>query len=523
MNMSAAIVDELKNAKTLTENAAVAYATSGENILDFNFNLTTLRKSSEEEIKEAFIRVFYDDPKTAVKYLFYVADVRGGMGERKIFRTCMSWLIEAHPEIAMRVLHLIPEYTRWDNVVYLANPVTSAKEEGKFTAESVLLKLIADQLVKDIAGMMDNKPISLLAKWLPSENTSSAKTREKAKFIRSCLGMSSRDYRKTLSALRKYLDVVEVKMSANSWSEIDYEKVPSKANANYKDAFMNHDGDRRKSYLESLVKGEAKINASVLQPHDIVSKYAPNMGWYSPTITYDETLEQLWKNLPSFDTGNSLVVRDGSGSMTVQVNGKTTALSVATGLAIYMAEHAKGEWNNKFITFSRDPKFINMSKCTTLRDKLEVAHNENDCSNTDMYKVMKLVLDAAVNNRLKQEDMPSNIIIVSDMQFDGRAFNNSYYYGAGHNWNKTLFEEISAEYNKYGYKLPRIIFWNLDAYNRTAIPMQDNELGLVLCSGYSVQTLKMVMSNELDPLKVLLEQVNNPRYDAVEEAIKDIC
>lgn len=506
MDFMDGLMNELNNAKTFTENGAVAYATSGQNILDFNFSLTSLRKGSFNAIENAFSRVYFDDPKTAIKYLFYAADVREGLGERKIFRSCMSWLAKNKPEVATAVLGLIPEYTRWDNLIVLINEPAIADE---------VLAIVKNQLTSDINSMKSDKPISLLAKWMPSENTSSAETRALAKTLRSKLNMSSKHYRQTLSALRNYSNVIECKMSANNWSEIEYESVPSLANTKYKDAFFKHDKDRRTAYLTSLKKGETTINASVLQPSDIVSKYYGEYYWnYWKLQEYDETLEQLWKSLPDFDTGNSLVVRDGSGSMICSINnGKMTALDVATSLAIYMAEHANGQWNNKFITFSRKPKFINLSGTSSLRDKLLVASRENDCSNTDIYATMKLILDTAVNNKMKQEDMPDNIIIVSDMQFDSR-------YG-WFNWDESLFDSISKEYNKYGYKLPRIIFWNLDAFRRTAIPMQKNELGLVLCSGYSVQTLNMVMSNNLDPLSVLLEQINKPRYDAVEKAIEN--
>jgi hypothetical protein len=192
-------------------------------------------------------------------------------------------------------------------------------------------------------------------------------------------------------------------------------------------------------------------------------------------------------------------------------SGSTSCLDVATALAIYCSEHNSKEWENKFITFSSHPKFVDLSDCETLRDKLVRCNAETDCSNTNIEATMRLILDTAVKNKCSQEDMPRNIIIISDMQFDAK-------YGMNH-WDKTLFEEIADDYAKHGYKLPRIIFWNVCSRNIDAIPMQDNELGLILCSGFSITNMKMFMSGEINPYKVLLEQLNNERYDIIEQLV----
>ena len=491
---------EQNNEKTLTENLAVAYATSGDDFLDFNFRITDLRTCDGQEIISSFKKLFYDDKVLAIKYLFYVGDIREGLGERNIFRTCMRWLCKRNSEYAKKVLYLIPEYSRWDILVNLIT-VEKVKED--------IISIVADRLEKDLTNMSNNKPVSLLGKWLPSENTSSKDTRALARIVMKELGMTPKQYRKMLSRLRAYIDVVEVKMSSKSWGEINYESVPSKANLIYSDAFMRNDTERRAEYLRSLSKGEAKINASVSEPHEIVNKYTGNNFWYNSVKDYDETLEQLWKALPSHDINNTLVVRDGSGSMTTKVSGRISALDVATALAVYCSEHCKGEFRNKFITFSSKPKLVDLTRCDSLRDKLEVAYNEADCSNTDMYKTMKLVLDTAVKNNMKQEELPDTILIISDMQFDGRWFN----------FDESLFDSIKREFEAEGYKLPRICFWNLCSYNAKTIPLQQNECGLILCSGFSVNNLKMFMSGEIDPLKVLLETINSERYDKVEKAL----
>lgn len=501
MSLFEAVSNELNSEKSYTTNGAVAYATSGKKLLDLNFAMTAMRQETVEEIGNMFGKVFYEDPKTAVKFLFYAGDVRGGMGERKFFKSCIEWLANNKPELAKAVLELIPEYTRWDNLIVLIDTQLCNN----------VIAIINKQLKEDLKNMNDGKPISLLGKWMPSENASSIETVRKAKLIRSKLGFGSKQYRKMLSSLRKYLDVTEVKMSSKEWSEINYSTVPSKANVIYNNAFLRNDEERRRKYLEDLASGKSdvKINASVLNPDDIVRKYE-KWGW--KVQDYDEALEQMWKALPNIQVGDILVVRDGSGSMVSGYGTKTTPLDIATALAIYTSEHNTGEWNDKFITFSSKPKLVDLKNCETLRDKIELSFSYDDCSNTDIYKTMRLILDAARKAHLKQSEMPGTILIISDMQFDGRYMN----------FDESLFEGIQNEYKQYGYKLPRICFWNVSGTVNRTIPIQQNDLGLILCSSYSAQTLKMMMSGELDPYKVLLEQINSDRYKPVEDVIKDL-
>lgn len=493
--------------KTLTENGAVSYASSGKNLLDFNFKLSQYRNLTEAKIKDDFTKVYFEDPLIAVKFIFYVGDVRGGLGERKVFNACIEWLAENKPEIALAVLEFIPEYTRWDNLAKLA----SSKNR---TVHNAVIHMITEQLAKDICAMADNKSISLCAKWLPSINASSVKTRRLATEICNSIGYTPRQYRKTLSVLRAYLDVVEVKMSANEWKDINYAEVPSQANLKYSDAFLKRDRDRRVEFLNSLSEGTTKINANVAQPHEIVRRYKTDR-WYNSVSALDVSLEEMWKVLPNVAVADTLVVRDGSGSMTCSAGGgMTTCLDIATALAIYCAEHNSPEWKDKFITFSSNPKFVDLANCKTLRDKLLRCYKEADCSNTNIEATMRLILSTAINNKFTQEEMPANIVIISDMQFDG--------YSRSFHWNKTIFEKIADEYEYAGYKLPKICFWNVCSRNFNTVPMQKNELGLVLCSGFSVNNMKMFMSGEINPYKTLLEQINNTRYDIIETAVRGL-
>lgn len=363
----------------------------------------------------------------------------------------------------------------------------------------------------------NKQPISLLAKWLPSPTTSSKQTRELAKIIYHYLGWDEKRYRRTLAELRKYLDVVECKMSAKEWDKINYSTVPSNANVRYSKAFMRNDTERRQAYLESLVKGETKINAGVLFPHDVVHKYSRWSGRY--VNPYDEALEQMWKSLK--DMGgihNTIVVADGSGSMTTTVDNASsvTALEAANALAIYCGERCSGEFKDKYITFSSRPQLVNFANANSLHDKLEIALRHSEVADTNIEAVFNLILTTAINNNMTQDEIPQNILIISDMEFNACVCDNSH-----RRVKTTLFDNIAKKYAKYGYKLPRLVFWNVNSRTGT-IPVKQNDMGVALVSGFSVNVLKLVMSGELDPYKLLVNMLNGERYNAVEEAISDI-
>lgn len=410
-----------------------------------------------------------------------------------------------------KLISLVPEYGRFDDLYVLFGT----------EVETDVLSYIWAQIEKDRELQRAGKPISLLAKWLPSENASSAQTKTYAKKIRNYCKMSSKEYRKYLSSARNYLKVVERNMSANNWKEISYEAVPSRANLNYNNAFLRHDEDRRRVYLDSLSKGETKINAGTLYPYDIVHKYtSTRRGWYGNIEKTDDTLEALWKALPNkiTDGSNTVVVADGSGSMTSPVSKSgVTALDVANSLAIYFAERAQGEFKNKYITFSHKPQLVNLNG-KTLRDNIEIALKHNEVANTNVKAVFELILKTAVNNHMAQEEIPQNILIVSDMEFDSATCSDGPYYSRTSDVDTKLFKVIAQKYADAGYKLPRLVFWNVNSRTNT-IPMTQNENGVILVSGFSINLFNMVLSNETDPYKALVTELNSERYNAVSEAL----
>ena len=501
---------------SITENGAVGYRTTGKELLDLNFSIASLRKMSVEEVVKRLMRAFCENKMLAMKWLFYSRDVRGGCGERRLFRVVLENLAKTNSEMVIPVIGLISEYGRYDDMWCLLDNDEAA---------AVVYQIVDKQLKQDWENMEAGKPVSLLGKWMASINASSEKTKEYGKKLCKALNMTEREYRKALSKLRKYLDIVEVKMSDKNWSEIKYEAIPSRANLIYNSAFLRNDEERRREYLSKLEKGETKINASTLFPHDIVHKYTDNSryGWGSRGLkAKDATIEALWKALPDTvnDCGNTIVVADGSGSMTsvVDNSSRVTALEVANALAIYFAEHSSGQFKDKYITFSEHPQFVDFSKCNTLHDKLQTAMAYNEVANTNIEAVFDLILTTAINNKMHQEDLPKNILIISDMEFDSCATS-----GNGGRWNTVrptqhLFDVIAQKYAQAGYQIPRLVFWNVNSRTGT-IPVKENDLGVALVSGFSVNVAKMVMSGKTDPYECLLETLNSERYAPVEEAL----
>lgn len=496
---------------SITENGAIGLNTTSNALVDLNFATGSLR-GKPDKAKQMFAKAYAENPMLAMKWLFYCRDVRGGMGERSISRNIMAWLQWKHPEVMNKVIDLLPEYGRWDDVVYLME-FSSTRDQA--------VRVIGAQLSKDIKAYRSGQNVSLLGKWLPSLSASSKTSRMRAYDLASRLGMSPEVYRKTCSTLREQANVLERKLTDNKWSHVDYSAVPSQANLKYSKAFRRHDGERYSKYLESVNNGEIKMNASVLMPYEIVHKYTHGhhrvFGGVSPE------LEGLWKNLPDMDC-NGMVMLDGSGSMSQTIGKSTvTAHDVADSLAVYFSQMTKGPLHGKFLTFGHQPDFVDISGCETLYRCLEVLSEHTDCSNTDLYRAYKLLADVAVKYGFKQEDIPERIIIVSDMEFDGccgkynDAGRRGYYAYDGFSMaDKTLFDEIKSYWKAAGYEMPHLVFWNVNSRTNT-VPVAVNKLGVTLVSGFSTQVIKMVMTDQLDPFYALYEVLSADRYKAVEE------
>ena len=490
---------------TYTENGAVAYKTSGSALVDINYQLTAMRTMPDSEVVKMFRKAYSENPRLAMRWLFKAADIREGDGERRLFKVCMTDMMNnGGAEMVANLISLMPEFNRWDMLYTFIN---------NKTVYPAIARTFRKQWAEDMKNMEAGKSISLMAKWLKSSNSHNPDTRRYGLQTARILNLSERDYRKALSAMRKHLDVVERKMSSQNWQSIDYETVPSKANLIYNKAFLKNDEARRRTYLDALTKGDAKINSSVAYPHEIVHKYCT--GTWRGVRAVDAALEGMWKALPNLvkDDSTTLVVADGSSSMCSDVGGSVTALEVANALAIYFAERAKGAYHNRYITFSMTPKFVTFQNGSTLNAKIKTAQQHCEIANTNISAVFDLILETAIKTNAPQSDLPKNLLIITDGHFD-------YMVSAGNGRSKvskTLMQEISKKYKDAGYTMPNLIFWNVCGGGRSgSMPLSADERGIMV-SGFSVNTLKMLMTGKTNPYEVLVEALMDKRYDIVEE------
>lgn len=493
---------------TTTENGATALKTTGNSLVDLFASAGALRSRTDTYINTVFENALIEDKLLATKLMFYTRNIRGGLGERKTFRTMLKHLAMSDPDVVIKNIKLIPFFGRWDDLYTLEG--TPAEEE--------MWDLIRMQWLDDVAGVLGNKSISLMAKWLKSVNTSSGESRRLGKKTAKALGVSDSYYRKSLSTLREHIDIVEKRMSSNKWNTINYENVPSNAMKNYKDAFVKHDELGFNSFIENVKEGKAKINASTLYPYDILMKAGLNNDSYHYTNTsfsfflpkYDETIEQLWKALPNYVSGknNILVMADTSGSMEMSANGRP--LATAIGLAIYFAERNEGAYKNLFMTFSQDPNFVKLTGKTLLE---KVRGIESIVANTNLEKAFQLILDLAITEHVPQEEMPKSLIIISDMQFD--EANQGYYVKQGRFVKETFYTEMRQLFEEAGYKIPTIIFWNVDE-RRETFQVSDKIENTTLVSGQSPSVFKSILGNIGNtPYEFMVETLNDPIYDCV--------
>lgn len=489
------MLDNLKNAMNVayTENGARAFATTESLLLDFFAQGGAIRNRSEQDKISMFTKAFGENPTLALRTLFYFRDVRGGQGERDTFRVIVKYLADRHTDSMRKNLIHIPFFGRWDDLYAFVGT-----------------KLEVDALdIMNLQFMEDMKAEypSVLGKWLKSENTSSAESRQLGKKTREHFGLTPKAYRKSLTALRKKIAIVEAKMSAKKWTEIDYSKIPSQAGMRYRQAFYRNDQMRYEEFVNALKRGDegVKINAKTLFPYEIVREVRSKFyGWYSSgNSTEANVLDAMWKNLPDYFDGqedNSMVVVDTSGSMA------GLPIEVALSLGIYAAERNKGRFHNHFMTFSRRPQLIELQGSNII-EKVKNMNNAHWEMNTNVEAVFDLILNTAIKDKLPKDQMISRIFIVSDMEFDACADGSN---------DVTLFEAIERKYVSAGYEMPKLVFWNVNARN-TQFPSRMSKTGVQLVSGASPSIFKNLLKGEmLSAYDMMLDVINDERYAVIE-------
>ena len=468
--------------RTFTENGAVTYRSTGSECLNLFATIGALRSAGDSVIQNRFLRAYAENPDLAMKILFYARDIRGGLGERAVFRTLIKWLAVNEKPSLVRNLPYIAEYGRWDDILVLLD--TPARQE----AEAVLFK----QFLADMEALENEGQVSLLGKWLPSVNASNKETVRMAKQLARTFGMNDAAYRKALSALRAQIRILENNLREMDYS-FDYAKQPSKAMFKYRRAFMRNDKQRYQLFMTRVKKGQAVLHTGTLMPYEIVTSA------YTASEHEREALDVTWQALEDFTNNeNALVVADGSGSMYCYGSPKPAA--VAQSLAIYFAERNRGAFHNHFITFSMTPQLVEI-KGRDIVEKVRYCRSFNEVANTDLQAVFKLILSTAVKYRLPQKDLPSTLYIVTDMEFDSCARGASL----------TNFEKAKALYRKHGYKLPRVVFWNVQSRNEQQ-PVKINEQGVALVSGCNPRLFSQVMSGETNPYTYMMNVIGGERY-----------
>ena len=474
---------------TYTENGAVTNVSTGSECLDLFARIGALRSASDEDITDIFLRAYAENADLAVKTLFFARDIRGGLGERRVFRVILKWLADNEPETCRKNLCFVSEFGRYDDLLCLFGTA----------CEQDMMDVIREQLKKDQEAMETGNAVSLLGKWLPSVNATSAETVRLAKRTARALGMTDAQYRKVLTALRARIRILENHLREKDYT-FEYETQPSRALFKYRAAFRRNDAGRYQAFLDRAGTDHAAMHTGTLAPYDVI---APIVSSFGRAFSEEErkSLDVTWNALEDF-TGdeNALVVVDGSGSMYWE--GRPLPAAVAQSLGIYFAEHNRGAFRNHFITFSALPKLVEV-RGRDIVEKVRYCMSFNDCSNTDLEKVFDLLLRTAVKNRVPQEEMPAKLYIISDMEFDCCSH-------AG----MTNFRSAEKMFAAFGYVLPQVVFWNVQSRNRQQ-PVTKNEQGVSLVSGCNAQIFSMLKNDSLDPYHFMMQILTAERYAVI--------
>ncbi len=477
------LTEALKMKNSITENGMLTNSTSLNYCLDLFFRGGAMRNSKDVEIRRLVAAAFAEDPERTLKILFWVRDVRGGAGERRFFKVAFKGLATLLPSIMESYLHLIPKYGRWDDLISL---------EGT-SVENQVLTVISNAL---------NDADALCAKWMPRKGSFANKLRKFRK-------QTPKEYRKMLVGLT---NVVETAMCSKEYEKIDYSKVPSLAMARYGLAFSRNDLERFKNYVDALnnqdpTDPKVKINVDAVYPYDVIKGLRKG----------NETAQAQWDSLPNYMEDSKervLPLVDTSGSMDSPVSsgGTVTCLDVALSLGIYISERNEGSFKDHFLTFSSEPELQHLTG--DLRLKLNQLQTADWGMNTDLVKAFKRILDQARKHNVKPEEMPTQLLILSDMEFDesqGGCWREDV-----REWNETAQEMIEREYVEAGYECPKIIYWNIQSRNAN-VPVRFDKQGTAMVSGFSPAILTALLGGEaIDPIAIMDKVIFSERYDAIE-------
>ena len=472
-------VSAVQNQEARTTNGMRARKSTANACVDLFFKIGASRG---KDITKDFVAAYVENKEVALRIAQWVRDVRGGAGEREIFRQILAYLDKHDQDAAAKLLMKVPEIGRWDDV---------------FVVKSDKLKAQAYTMLGDALRARNG----LAAKWTPRKG-------EVAVEIRNFFGMSPKFYRKSLVELSK---TVEQEMCAKEWDSINFSHVPSLAHSRYKKAFFRNTPEYAK-YVAELTKDpkdrtvNVKINAGAVYPYDVLKGV---IGSYRNNYNATElgALQAQWDAMENFiGDANVLPLVDVSGSMSCRAGGSgsqsaTTCMDVAISLGLYCADKNTGKFKDTFLTFSSSPELLHLKG--NIVQKVQQMASSNWGMSTDLVKAMDKILKTAKDGNVPQEEMPDVLMIMSDMQFNQCA-----------RFDDSAMQMIKRKFEAAGYAVPQIVFWNLNAHDN--VPVKHDASGVALISGFSPQIMVSVLGGDADkftPEAIMLKAVMVPRYD----------
>ena len=466
----------VQNQTARTTNGMKARKSTANAVVDLFYNIGASRGKN---ITPAFAAAMAESRDLALRVAAWVRDVRGGAGERQLFRDILVYLEKNDTEAAKALVAKVPELGRWDDLF-----VFNTKE----------MKAVAYTMVGDA---LREKNI-LAAKWTPRQGRIASE-------LRTFFGMSPKFYRKSLVEMTK---VVETNMCAKDWDNINFSHVPSVAASRYKKAFSRNT-PAYATYVAALVKGdnpEVKVNAGAVYPYDVL-KGCISAGGHAFNKTEMDLVKMQWEALPNYvGDANILPLVDVSGSMACAAGGdksksKLSCLEVAVSLGLYLADKNKGKFKDTFLTFSGSPELLHLKG--DIKQKIDQMTRSKWSMNTDLNKAFEKILTTATNGNVPQSEMPGMVLILSDMQFDQCIRHDD-----------TAYKMIACKYEAAGYNVPKVVFWNLNASYGNA-PVKFDKSGTALVSGFSPAVVKPLLAGDLEtftPESVMLKTIMDDRY-----------
>lgn len=486
---------------TFTLNGAKTHGGTGDACLDFFAVAGGMRYRSSEDQIRLFDRAYVETPDLAMKLLFYLRDIRGGMGERKLFRTLMRHVAHIWPESAGKNVELIAEFGRWDDLLCLLD--TPVQDRA---AQVIRKQLEKDQeaLKRREAGE-ENAHISLLAKWLPSDNTSSWHTRQMAEKLMKALEINAREYRRAVTSLRARIGLTERNLTGKQPERINYEAVPSQAMLKYRSAFMRRDKERYTGYLQDVHAGVKRIHAGTLFPYEVIRPFFADGDHCLNHPNGMKTLEMLWNHLPgTVGNTNGISVVDTSGSMYCCVSGAPKPALISQAMGLFCAERCEGLFHNHMITFESTPHLVKIHG-RDLGEKLRYINTLPWGGSTNLEAVFDLILYTAVKYGAKQKEIPQVIYIFSDMEFNCCMDNAD----------RTVYENARERFELAGYQMPAVVFHNVNSW-QMQVPVTAHTQGTALSSGDSTHMLESRFDGNITPMEHMLRVLQSDRYAMIQ-------